>query len=459
MSDREEAALLLSTINSGNGIRAAGRALVAAAAIAEMAMGEQDWRAEADRRIEAVRKGDFALDMVGVAGEKLSNAVVSVRQTRSHFLFGTCVTGDPLSTDEDEKAYFRFIRETFNALVCENAMKWYATEKQAGVLTCDDADRLMAFAETNGIAMRGHCLFWSKQKFVQPWVQALDPAALRSAMEARLNQIVGRYRGRLAAWDVNNELLDGAFFSEKLGPDIDAWMFHRASELDPAVQLFVNEYGVLCNEDKLGRYIALIKRLQDAGAKVGGIGIQEHAVERFAATNEVAKAEADRPERAGRGPLVPADVWRRLDRLADFGLPIHVTEVSSKTADQQRRADSLEMLFRVGFAHPRVEAIMLWGFWEKRHWLGGDAALVDARWNLLPAGERVRRLLLEEWRTRAEGRSDGAGRFRFRGFHGDYEVEAVTADGTRLRGTARLPPTAARVEAQLSVESGHQARP
>jgi GH35 family endo-1,4-beta-xylanase len=421
-------------------VATAGCAIVALGLAATTTMAEQDWRAEADKRIEAVRRGDFTLEVRGPSGEALTNVEVSVRQTASAFRFGTCVTGKPASTDANERAYFKFIREHFNTLVCENAMKWYATERQQGALTYGDGDRLMEFAATNGLAMRGHCLFWCKPKFIQPWVQALDPAALRAAMETRLQQVAGRYRGRLIAWDVNNEMLDGSFFSDRLGADIDAWMFRRAQEIDPGVPLFVNEYGILCNDAKTDRCIAMIRRLQAAGAKIGGIGIQEHATERFAPSGEVAVADSDRPERKGNAPLIPSDVWRRLDRLGEFGVPIHLTEISSKTADQQRRADTLEMLFRVGFAHPGVEAIMLWGFWEKRHWLGKDAALVDAQWNLLPAGERVRKLLLDEWRTRADGRSDSAGRFVFRGFHGDYEVTAVAADGTKMRGTARLTP-------------------
>jgi hypothetical protein len=92
---------------------------------------------------------------------------------------------------------------------------------------------------------------------------------------------------------------------------------------------------------------------------------------------------------------------------------------------------------------------MLWGFWEKRHWLGKDAALVDAQWNLLPAGERIRRLVQEEWRTRTGGRADDSGRFRFRGFQGDYEVEVLTADGSKLRGTARLARSGAGVAVRL----------
>lgn len=419
-----------------------GCAIVAFGVSAATAMADNDWLAEANRRIETARKGEFVLELAGPSGEPLTNVEITTRQTGSAFRFGTCVGGNPESSDDEERAYFRFIKQTFNTLVCENAMKWYAAETQHGALTCEDADRLMAFAGSNGLAMRGHCLFWCKPKFVQPWVQALDEASLRSAMDSRLRHIVSRYRGRLIAWDVNNEMLDGSFFSDRLGADIDAWMFRRAREIDPDVPLFVNEYGILCNDAKTDRYVALIRRLQAAGAKVGGIGIQEHSAERFAPSAEQASAEVDRPERKGNAPLVPAEVWRRLDRLAEFGVPIHITEVSSKTMDQQRRADTLEMLFRVAFAHPAVEAVMLWGFWEKRHWLGKDAALVDANWNLLPAGERVRKLLLDEWRTAATGRTDGSGRMRFRGFYGDYEVTVTMPDGAKARVSAGFAPSA-----------------
>lgn len=412
-------------------------------------MREGEWRAESDRRIDAIRKSDFVVDLEGPDGRALRNVALNVRQIQSPFLFGTCVTGDPSSSNADEMAYFRFIRETFNAVVCENEMKWYATEKRPGRLTYGTADRLMNFAETNGLAMRGHCLFWCKTKYIQSWVQSLGADELRKAMDARITDVVGRYRGRLVAWDVNNEMLDGAFYSDKLGSDIDAWMFRRAREMDPEVLLFVNEYGILCNDEKLERYMALVRRLQAAGAQVGGIGIQEHAVERFASSSERADSETDRPERLGRRPLVPTEVWRRLDRLAELGLPIHLTEISSKTEDEQRRADSLEMLFRTAYAHPGVEAILLWGFWAKRHWLGRDAALVDAGWNLTPAGDRVRRLIQEEWRTHLVGRSDDAGQFRFRGFVGTYEVHATTVDGSKLRGTVRFARNAGRVTARL----------
>ena len=152
-------------------------------------------------------------------------------------------------------------------------------------------------------------------------------------------------------------------------------------------------------------------------------------------------AADDRPERQGRDRLYPRQVLRRLDRLGELGLPIHITEVSSRAKDPQRRAESLEIFCRLAFSHPKVEAFMLWGFWARRHWLGPDAALVDRDWTLNPAGQRLFDLLRKEWRTDVDGRTDESGRLHFRGFFGTYEV-AIDEKGAKLAGTARLTPVA-----------------
>lgn len=397
-----------------------------------------DWKTEANRRIEKHRKGDFTLTCLGPDGQPLAGETVRIRQTASRFLFGTCINGDPTSDTPSEKKYFEFIRKHFNAVVLENHMKWYATEKQRDELTYGRADALTKWALDHGLKIRGHCLFWSKKKYVQDWVEKLDKDSLRAEVFERLERIVPRYSGKVVCWDVNNEMLDGSFYKRRLGADIRVEMFQAARRLDPNAGLFVNEYGVLCNDGKMKRYIQLIKRLRKGGAPVTGIGIQEHASERFVTATEEDKD--DRPERKGGGALLPREVWRRLDEFGKLGLPIHLTEISSRTKDAQRRADTLEALFRVGYAHPRVEAILLWGFWERRHWLGKNAALVAGDFSLLPAGERIVNLLTKEWRTTARRKTSAAGQAEFRGYYGTYELTAPGADGQRLQTTVTLGP-------------------
>jgi len=398
-----------------------------------------DWREEADARIEKIRKGDFSLHLTGTDGKPLAGRVVHLHQTGSDFHFGVAIAEHLIGGHtKDSRNYEQFVIDHFNTIVCENSMKWYSTEKYHGMVSYWVPDKVMRFAKAHGLAVRGHSLFWARSKFVQPWVQRLAPGQLRAAIDARLNSIVPRYKGRVLSWDVNNEMLDGSFFRDRLGPGIDPYLFKRAHQLDPGARLFVNEYGILANDQKLGRYMAEIRSLRAAGAPVGGIGIQEHAAERFSPAPVAAGAE---PERAGEDRLVPEEVWRRLDRLGKLGLPIELTEVSAKTSDPVRRADALETLFRVAFAHPKVDTVLLWGFWAKAHWLGPDAALVDKDWKVLPAGERISKLILQEWRTNRDATTDAEGNVSFRGFYGSYAVTAPGAGGRQLTGSVLLTAT------------------
>jgi GH35 family endo-1,4-beta-xylanase len=403
-----------------------------------------EWRSEADRRIERLRKGDLVVEVRGRDGTPVKNVRVEYRLARHAFLFGTAIAYAPFAdAGESGRHYRQFIVDHFSALVCENEMKWYANEVERGREDYTAADALLAFAEQNGLAMRGHCLFWDAQQWIQPWLDALDQNALRAAMERRLAASVSRYAGRLVSWDVNNEMLDGPYYRKRLGPDIDAWMFREAARLDPKTPLFVNEYGILGVPERVERCLALIRDLRARGAQVGGIGIQSHDCDRLTVDGVMTLAPGDRPWYLYTSPLTPAAFLATLDRLhAETGLPIHLTEISAKFPDAARRGELLEMLFRLGFSHEVVEAIMLWGFSAKTHWMGPDAALTNADGTLNPAGARISRLLREEWTTQGTATTGADGCIVFRGFYGRYELKVETPDGRKIAQEVSLTKSA-----------------
>jgi GH35 family endo-1,4-beta-xylanase len=389
------------------------------------------WREDADARIEEIRKGDFTVTVVDGAGKPVARAKFEARLKHHAFLFGTAINHRAFS-DETEfgRAYRQFILDHFSGLVCENEMKWYDTEEVRGVENYGPADALLAFAEEHGLMMRGHCLFWAKPDRNEEWVKELSPDELRREMVDRLNSIVPRYAGRLVAWDANNEMLDGSLFRDRLGPDTGAWIWREAAKLDPRTPLHVNEYAILGETDRVEQYLALIADLQRRGAVVGGIGIQSHDSDRLTDDANAAAIDDNRAEGFLKRRLTPAAFLRTLDRLHDAtGLPVHLTEISARTPDVGHRGRSLEMLFRLGFSHASVEAILLWGFHARSHWMGPDAALVDADGTINPAGQRISRLLREEWTTRHEGATGAAGAANFRGFFGTYVVKVTLPDG------------------------------
>jgi endo-1,4-beta-xylanase len=101
-------------------------------------------------------------------------------------------------------------------------------------------------------------------------------------MREHIHTVVGRYQGRIQAWDVVNEALneDGTLrpspWFRIIGEDYIAQAFRFAHEADPSAQLYYNDYA-LENEPKRRGAIALIRNLQAAGVPIHGVGTQQHA--------------------------------------------------------------------------------------------------------------------------------------------------------------------------------------
>ncbi|KAF7020537.1 LOW QUALITY PROTEIN: hypothetical protein CFC21_033618, partial [Triticum aestivum] len=89
-----------------------------------------------------------------------------------------------------------------------------------------------------------HCIFWAVDRMVQKWVKDLPNDQLTAAVQGRLTSLLTRYAGRFPHYDVNNEMLHGTFFQDRLGDDINAFMFKETARLDPGAALFVNDYNV-----------------------------------------------------------------------------------------------------------------------------------------------------------------------------------------------------------------------
>lgn len=399
--------------------------------LAVPAMLSADWRSDADARIEKIRKGDFTLEVRDEKGAPIPGAKVAYELKHHEFLFGTAIAYAPYADPGDKgKNYRQFILDHFSGLVCENEMKWYSNEEQRGQIDYAKSDALLEFAEQNGLKMRGHCLFWEKQKYAQPWLAALKGDEFRAAIDNRLKTTVTRYAGRVVSWDVNNEMLDGSFYRDRIGLDGIANFFKDTAKLDPKVRLFVNEYGILGNAPKVERYLELIRELQKRGANVGGIGIQSHDSDRLMAEAITEREKDNRPEWMLKSALTPEAFLGSLDRLySQTGLPIHLTEVSAKMPDPELRGQALEKLFRLGFSHPGVQAILVWGFEATTHWMGPQAALMEADGTLNAAGRRIDHLLREEWTTRGEQVSATDGRATVRGFFGTYHVRVTLPTG------------------------------
>ncbi|XP_023536394.1 uncharacterized protein LOC111797582 isoform X1 [Cucurbita pepo subsp. pepo] len=347
---------------------------------------------------DKIRRRDITLKF---SGSSSSGTFIKVRQTQNSFPFGTCIS----RTNIDHEDFVEFFVKNFNWAVFGNELKWYWTEPQQANFNYKDADDLLDFCKSHNIETRGHCIFWEVQSTVQQWIQSLNKNDMMAAVQNRLTGLLTRYKGKFKHYDVNNEMLHGSFFQDHLGKDIRADMFKNANKLDPSALLFVNDYHVEDGRDARSspeKYMEQILQLQEQGAPVGGIGIQGHI---------------DSPV----GPVVRS----ALDKLGILGLPIWFTELDVSSINEHIRADDLEVMLREAFAHPAVEGIMLWGFWEL-FMCRDNSHLVNAEGEINEAGKRYI-ALKHEWLSHASGQIDEKSEFKFRGFQGTYNVEIVNA--------------------------------
>ncbi|KAH6812652.1 glycosyl hydrolase family 10 protein / carbohydrate-binding domain-containing protein [Perilla frutescens var. frutescens] len=352
------------------------------------------------KQTDKIRKRDVILKFTRSDSGSLFGTFVKIRQTQNSFPFGSCIN----RTNIDNEDFVDFFVKNFNWAVFGNELKWYWTEPQKGNFNYKDADDLLNLCSSHNIQLRGHCIFWEVEATVQSWIRALSKNDLMIAVQNRLRGLLTRYKGMFKHYDVNNEMLHGSFYQDRLGKDIRANMFKIANQLDPSATLFVNDYHVEDGCDSRSspeKYIQHILDLQEQGAPVGGVGIQGHI---------------DNPV----GPIVCS----ALNKLGILGLPIWFTELDFSSSNEYVRADDLEVMIREAYAHPAVEGVILWGFWEL--FMSRDNAhLVNAEGDINAAGLRLL-ALKEEWLSKCHGLIDEQDHFEFRGFHGSYEVDIVS---------------------------------
>ncbi len=342
---------------------------------------------------------------------------VQVEQLRHEFWFGCAIANsmaDGSMKESDLKQYKEKFLQNFNSAVTENAVKWPSMEREKGKLSFAVVDGILKWTEENDIPLRAHNLFWGIPQFVQPWVKQLNDDELRQTLQNRAETITARYKGRFIEYDLNNEMIHGNYYEDRLGPNITKNMATWAHNGDPDAKLFLNDYDILTGL-MLPHYMAQIRKLLAQGVPIAGIGVQGHL----------------HAETFDRKTLMDA-----LDSLATFNLPIRITEFNipgqrSKyyeekiytmtPAEQEANARELVDYYRICFSHPAVKGIIMWGFWAGANWIP-VSSMYNRDWSPTPTATAYRDLIFKEWWTNVSGVAGNDGIYATAGFYGKYRI-------------------------------------
>ncbi len=372
-------------------------------------------------------------------------AAVQVEQTRHEFWFGAALASQAFDggmSPADTERYRETFLANFNSAVPENALKWLAMERTRGHVDYSVVDAMLAWTERHHIPIRGHNIFWGVKWWTMDWQKGMDDATLRQTLAARAHDIAARYRGRFTEYDLNNEMIHGNYYADRLGKGITLEMARWVRESDPNAVLYVNDYDILTGA-KLDEYVAHIRELRAMGVPLGGIGVQGHL-------------HGD--------SFDPVALRHALDVLAQFHLPIRVTEFNfpgqrskyyhnrhstepdlSKQelspAEEEAKAKAIVEYYRICFANPAVTGILMWGFWEGDNWIP-QSSLFKRDWTPTPAAKAYRDLVFHQWWTHWQGKADAQGRCTVPAFFGSYRVTAggktVGLDLRQQVGTATV---------------------
>lgn len=399
---------------------------------------DSTWYAEAARRIDSLRKGWITIEVRDMQGRPLTGASVRLQMQRHAFIFGSAVSAQLLTgTDSTSARYRERVRQLFNRVTLENDLKWGPWLVETPRYNRAQTFRALDWLRAQHIPVRGHALVWGYVRENDPVrYHPAQPERYRTALRMHLQEKMTAVGDRVVEWDAINHIAAGGSrrLDQLYSPSFWLELLRLADSLRvPGQRLFVNEGRILITDRRNRRaaYYEVLRYLTEHEAPFDGIGMMGHF------TPQTLTA--------------PRRLWAILDSFAVFNRPILITEFDvrfGRQGEHYRLSPQEEALqaaytrdfLTAMFSHPAVEGIILWGFWEGRHWYP-SAALYRQDWSIKPNGRVWENLVFRQWWTDTTATTDARGRVLLRGFKGAYQL-TVTYGALRHQESFSLTDSA-----------------
>lgn len=370
---------------------------------------DAQWRQEVLASIEDLRTSPMEVRVVDAEGNPVSGVEVEFKMTKSAFQFGSAISAEIWRLqNSDGERYRSETRRLFNTASTENGLKihrWYDLQhRQETMAMLEDLD-------ADDMTIHGHVLVWPSWRKtrielgrIQAEAEAGNVEALRWITNEFIRDVTIDTAHLIDAWDVMNEPWNNNDFMAILGESEMAEWFRLAEKYRPDAELFINDFGIL-NGPRVEQnghaqeYLRVIKILTEADAPLDAIGFQAHF-----------------------GSLIPiSQLQETIAAFEPFGKRMMITEFDARTADEEAYADYLRDLLILSYAHPQFDGFIMWGFWDKVHWLK-NAPLFHEDWTPKVAVAMWEDWVLDRWMTNETATTNANGVATIVGHHGDYLI-------------------------------------
>ena len=182
-----------------------------------------------------------------------------------------------------DPGYVRAFVTHFTSLTPEAGTRWQAIHPDEDRFDFEEADAVLDLARSTGKQVRGHALV--EPEDLPAWMSERDwdRHELAGVLSEHVEAVVGRYRGRVAEWDVVDGMLDRegrhvrSVLFEVLGESYIDIALRAARRADPGARLFIEDDGMEVPGRKSFAMLALVRRLKARGAPLDAIGFHNRA--------------------------------------------------------------------------------------------------------------------------------------------------------------------------------------
>ncbi len=305
-----------------------------------------------------------------IIGVSLQGQALRQQADRFGILVGGAVNPDKFS----EAPYAAAFARELNMLEPENVMKFGLIHPAAGRYDFTAGDRIVDFAQKNGMKVRGHTLVWHSQ--VPSWVTNgnLSSDQLSAILHDHISTVVKHYAGQVFAWDVVNEAFSDSppalrstiwFDTPGIGlkgpgTQYIEQAFRWAREADSSALFFYNDYGAEVVNAKSNAIYAMAKDFKARAVPLDGIGLQMH----LSLNANLAR------------------LGENIQRFTALGLQVHITEMDVAVpvnpdgtpvdpAALQKQAQIYHDVAAACLQYKGCSAIQTWGLTDKYSWIPG----------------------------------------------------------------------------------------